>query len=428
MARRPDSELEFPDLELDTSAVRAKPAAPATSEVAPGFGTGGFDPDDFDLAGDLPLELGAEPDTHSGSPVARGVTETGRAWPTGSSPDRGQLGFEPLELATLAAYGAAPASLHLSPLYTWRVLSAQRALRARLVTLDRELADAEARRDDELGRLVHELRPLLSADTRFAGLLQPLGELDQEVASGDRALASAQAERTAELDRIAVRRQNVQRDLAVRRDEEQRASAAHAERQHQLARVEAQHKRVLIEIRSIEELAQRSVAPGSPMPPELAVRHTAERGKLAAIEPELAARREAERAAGAALTLARQKLDELERELAAVDAAGRAVDERHRAVLATLGQSARHAADRRRLATADVGRAVLATRGGVPVSDELLDRVVSADAEVERLAKESEKHLRALDAFDRAAFDRGRNLALGLAAAFVLLVLLALLL
>jgi hypothetical protein len=62
---------------------------------------------------------------------------------------------------------------------------------------------------------------------------------------------------------------------------------------------------------------------------------------------------------------------------------------------------------KRRAALADVGRAVLASAGGIPVAPERLKALSQADAEVAILAKRSELHVRALDSASDAHVKSG---------------------
>jgi hypothetical protein len=59
---------------------------------------------------------------------------------------------------------------------------------------------------------------------------------------------------------------------------------------------------------------------------------------------------------------------------------------------------------------ADLGRAVLAARGAVPVPETWLERARASSARADALLFRCELHLRALDAYDRARAAQGVRL------------------
>lgn len=476
MVDKPDAPLDLDIPDLDTSAVRPRPRSgePESGPRASGpterasfdtddlsvalggggsvadsyFGKGSFDADDFEHGGSIALGgadqsfdllgVGALSDAGASGPTAielgsgpervRGVTAGGRAWPTGCSPDRGSFGFEPLALEQLAGYGPAPAGLHLAPLYAWRVHSGRRALRARLLELDRSLSEAERQRDDLLGALASEQRALLAGDARFEQLLAPLSELDKSAAEQSHALAAASAKLAHEAAAIEAQKRDLRREIEARTQELARAEAVVVERQSDVQRAEARIKRAFIEMRSVEQVARQGLPPGAPLPPEHVARMAELSAQAARLEPELTELRRALEQASAVRRTAHDAIAELGRRVAELDNQRAALERRFRPELAARSHSAGAADERRRQALADLGRALLAARGAVPVADSTLDAIARADAEVERCARDAEMHLRALDACDGDVVTRGRNLALAAAGAMVLLLLLLVLL
>jgi hypothetical protein len=405
------------------SGTRTSPGAERTQHDY--FGTGTFEDDpgeDFQPGSLVTLELAG-----TRAPPDAATPE----WPTGRSPDRGALSLGEAEVRLGAGYPPSPSNPLLSPVYAWQVIVRRRALRETLARLDRELTDADQRRDELLAAMVNAIRPALENVPRVGELLATARQLDDITGERGQALRALSEQYRGVLEGIEARRSQQQSDLGERQAAQRDRAAELLAADESYRRAEARHKRLQIEIRSAIDVArQKAQAAGLPagqaQPEEVAKIHDLQQ-KAAALEPELLKLKAALDQAHGANVTAQGAVAAVERELQRLTHEQRSLDQQYGHQIdqrtAGLGQ----AEGELRSVLAEAGRAVLATRGGVAVDPTTLSAIEAADAEVMRLTRESELHLRALDACDHAAVQRGYTVA-ALACGAVLLLFIAVML
>lgn len=331
------------------------------------------------------------------------VAPEGRAnWPTGVTPSRETLALDLLEVRLLADYGATPAFGPLAVVYALRVALRQRALAARLRDLEKQLLLAERARDTLLAALAERALPELERSEAFRRVLEPLSEVQSLTNERGRALSATSAEHAAELGRLDAEISTESAELARERAASAELAGLLAAREHTFQRVEARHKRCFIEMRAIEQQAAQRVGPaGGEMPAELFAKLAPLQAQVEALRPELEQARTAYESTRAELELRGRQQKQREQKALDLERKKRQVGERYRPVLSARQQGLGEAAAHRRNLLADVGRSVLATRGGVSVDEPTLEGLRQADSQVSALVKQSELHLRALDASDR---------------------------
>jgi len=388
------------------------------------FGKNLFESDaDDELAiGIAGLELAGAPRTDQA---------TGPDWPSGVGPERGTLAIDPVQLRTTAGFPPAPSSFFLAPHYAWQVLVRRRALRENLARLERELATAERQRDELLGRMVSEVRPQLEAEPRLMELLVTARQLGALTGERGQALEAINSQYRAALADADARRGGVEARLGEHQAALRARAVELALEDENFRRAEARHKRVQIEIRSAVAVAQNTaqaagLPPGTARP-EDAARIESLQKQASELEHEVVKVKNACDAARSVHDAAARAVAESERELERLGVQQRALDRDFGKQVDVNAAGLSEAENQLRTALADAGRRVLGLRGGVVVTAATLASIAAADAEVARLCAESELHLRAIDACDVAAVQRGYTVA-ALGTSAIVLVLVALVL
>lgn len=411
--RRPDA-FEIPDLELpppraSQSGLRAVHVPAARQQPSPNAGENfGLSEIDLSTLGpELELEhknpisdpklaqygraqgLSAEDFALSGSSlgIESEALELERAWPNGQSPAREKLLLDATSIKQLAGFGDAPLSAVLTPWYAMRVFLRRSQLIQELRTIDDELSLAESERDELLAGLVERLRPTLEQDPSFLRLLAASGQPEP----GQSSREADAAAKLVSLDQAALElKAELESSLRTQTQKDEELSRAEIDRE----RSQAHHKRCLIELRALAE-----------KPEPQRIRALQERAEL--LLTEVSRAKEAHEALSRERPLAERARRDLERRLQST--------ERELEALRALGSSGNprsgkisDADARRRAALSDVGRAVLAARGRVPVEPTTLSQIRVADARVSELWTRSELHLRALDACDADKVRQGQ--------------------
>ncbi|HEX3775609.1 MAG TPA: hypothetical protein VHV51_14150 [Polyangiaceae bacterium] len=406
--------FEVPDLELEPVVRSSRNTATVSAE--PNL----FDDDAF-LAGSATVDLALDAREHAPQARSPAHPTNAQAWPSGVAPARDRLAIEPVELALLAGYGAAPTSPHLTPLYAYRVFVRQRELKHALVALDAEYTRAEVERQAALAELGRALAPELEPREQFRRLLSPLLELERTADQRGKALSSVSLELNeqasaidSELEQIAARLTN---ELGQERD----AQHKYDQRLEAMQRAEAKLKRVQIEVRSLVQLAEQKLGPqGEHIPEPEALRLAELRARTASLEPDAAqAKAELERAKSA-LNEASARVAAARRNERLAERKRLALVQHYQAELDARGRSLDETAEQKRSAFAELGRAVLAAPGDVSVPETVLAQLRAASERADALLIRCELHLRALDAYDRSRAAQGVKLA-GTLAAIVLL-------
>ncbi len=454
--------LEFvvPDLELEpaprsrASGV-AVPAAPTQRGYsAPNL----FDEDPFE-SGSLNIELNQNPgegkidfgssvafDVQSGfelEPTARTrsgdsgpqsvVTRRAEpssgdpAWPSGRVLDAEGLTIDPVEVVILADYGPAPSSAHVSPAYAYRVFTRQRELKRGLSSLTIERDSAEAERESALAELARAVRPAAERVDAFRRFFTPLIELEQLASQRGQALSSVNAELGAHSAIFDAELSQLGEQVSAQQTVEREAERVHAEREQLAQRALAKLKRVHIEIRAVTHVAEQKLGPqGGQIPEPEAAQLATLRQRADGIQPELAQTKADLEQAKQSLGQARARLDALRQNERLTSRKRQAVGEHYQKELQVRSAGLGESETQQRKALADLGRAVLAAHGSVPVPASWLERVRATSERADHLVRRCETQRRALDAYDRAKVALGVRLACTAIGLIVLLVVLKL--
>jgi chromosome segregation ATPase len=263
-------------------------------------------------------------------------------------------------------------------------------------------------RDTQLMQLSNELRPALEANESFRRLLQPIREVEQVAGERYQAFSQADAGYREQMARFdAELGQLHSSEQAARAVVDQRSSVVESS-QSELRRAEAKHQRVQIEIRGVLDVARQALGPGGgDMPPAQAAQLAELQARAKALEPELARANGAYTAATAARDQAQAEVRKLEGQVRQLErqkaSAGSGLEKQ----LSVRAQSVTEAEKQRRDALAEVARAVLSSRGVVPVPAPLLESLREHDKRVDAAAIRLETHLRALDSYARERVQQG---------------------
>jgi hypothetical protein len=346
--------------------------------------------------------------------------EPERPWPSGVSPDSANIDLDPSEIALTAEYPPPPASYFATFPYAVGVLLRKKALGAKVCELNERLLDAERRRDGLLVAMVGERRAVLESAAEGRKLLEFVTRIEtlaQEKRAALTGLSDEIGRRSADIEgearSIAKQRVASGRQIEI-------AKAVFAEREEAHDRVEARKKRLYIEIRSILDAVENAGGGATP----------AQNAELSAREADVAAQRPELERTLRELSEARAVLES--REATDQELARRARDvERRRAAFASeaqdrLGvrnQGVMEAETHRKEAIVEAARGILAAKGRlVDVPPTTLDAIAAADAEVAACARELERHVRAIDAYDREGVKNGVIAAITVIAVIVLAV------
>jgi hypothetical protein len=459
--------FEIPDLELDPLPRSGRGAAPSArsaphSSERVASATNLFEEDSFDMGGGLSLDLDLDPApglvdfgsaiqfdaaadfellpstraaAHESGPssvvtrrgAATPTTMGGIGWPSGRAPDAETLSLDPIELALVADYGPAPHSAHLTPAYAYRVFTRQRELRAQLVSLCAARDRAELEREALLAELARAVRPIAEPMPVFRRLFTPLFALEEVASQRGQALSSVNAELSAKSAAFEAELRQIAEQLAAQQALEQTALRAHAERDQLAQRAEAKLKRVHIEIRAVTHVAEQKVGPqGGQIPEPEASQLVALRQRVDAIQPEVTRSKAEVEQAQAALDQARNTLNALRQAERATARKKQALGDSFQKELQVRSVGLSETESQRRAALAEVGRALLAAGGAVPISPAWLERVRAVSERADGLIFKCETLRRALDAYDRARVSQGVRLACTALGLLVLLLVLKL--
>lgn len=444
--------FEIPDLELPSprpsqSSLRAV----GTGEAAPSARTeparldtdpAGLQLDDpllgpsFDLELSGPISMGGHTLAHcdrelEGAPgelelaamraAPSFVTPDQREWPSGCSPEREHLVLDAARVATIAAYGRAPSSFLLSPLYAVRVLARRLHLREASANAEAQLAEQTQAREALLGQLTQRVRPELDQSVGFRAALAGLHQLESELGTHANETAATQARFAGELAALAAQQSACSSEDAERRRSLERSGEQLGIAEQHLRRAEARHKRIAIELRALEPRAD-----GSATAPAAAASVASLVAEADALLPELEERRRHLVACEQSHLHAERALRETELRMTELTRRGRELEHGLAKQLRAQAPTASKVAREYARALAELGTRVLASPGSVQLEPTLLARVATLDHHVLRALQTAELQRRALLSYHRERYAQGLWL-LGLAAcaaiAGVLLVL-----
>jgi hypothetical protein len=359
------------------------------------------------------IDLGFGDDFGYGPPSTSGIQSVRRApgrepWPSGKPLLAEQVSVDPVEVQQLAAYGPAPGTPLLAPLYTYRVLVRRRALGQRLRQAEAEYAAADAERELALAGLAEQLRPELERSESFRRLLEPLVPVDQLAGERGRALASSNAEHAAKLagydSELGKLSAALSGELTLEAGQQQLVDALEANNK----RAEAKLKRVQIEARAVQQLLQQKLGPqGGPIPPEEQRQLAELEQRATALQPEVEQTRTELAQGQAALSEVRARIETLRRTERQLTRQKQALGKEFGKELAQRHRGLSEAESRRRKALAEVGVAVLAAGGSVAVPAQLIDALRAADRHAEQLQRAALTARAALSAYDLRRYKQG---------------------
>ena len=387
---------------------------------------------DFGGAGGFELEPTARAPRSESSPqsvVTRRADPSSAepAWPSGRAPDVETLTIDPVEVIVLADYGSAPSSVHLAPAYAYRVFTRQRELKQRLGMLRIESDRAQAEREATLADLARAVRPAAEQVDAFKRFFAPLVELEQVASRRGEALSSVNAELGAHSATFDAELTQLAEQASAQQKLEQDAERVHAEREQLAQRAEAKLKRVHIEIRAVTHVAEQKLGPqGGQIPEAEAAQLALLRQRAEGIQPEVAQAKADLEQAKLSLGQARARLDTLRQSERLISRKKQALGEHFQKELRVRSAGLTESETEQRSALADLGRAVLAAHGSVPVPAPWLERVRSTSERADRLLRSCETQRRALDAYDRAKVAQGVRLVCTAIGIIILLIVLKL--
>jgi enamine deaminase RidA (YjgF/YER057c/UK114 family) len=406
----------IPDLDVGVASSRSQPRPSRASSVEPQSVVEALEPGlDDDLLGSGYEQLSLNTDA-SDEPRSSKLGEPGtarRAWPTGVTPEAGSVPSDAALLKPLCSWGKAPEQWWQAPRYAFSVYQGQRNLTSQAEPIARQLAQAEQQRDACLAALGSRLRDSVSDDRSFIDALQAVDASDALSGHASEQLQQAQTTFSTESEALEQAILLEQQKLKKAIIQQQEAQQQFEDAEMALRRVQARLQRAHIEQRNLEQ----SQAPEG----EVNAKLTELQALAESLAPQIAA---AERAAadcrrflgdaGAAVDQIKAQLAEHERTKAGL---GRSLS----AKIQQASSVAEGAVEQQQKALANLGRAILASCGRVPVDDATLDELVRCDQTIKDLWLRNELYRQALDNYDRAAVKRGIRLMIGLVALVIAL-------
>jgi hypothetical protein len=321
------------------------------------------------------------------------------------------------EVAAVADFGPAPSGLLSSIPYAVLVLTRKRALRSALVEL-RRLAETAARDRDEamveLGRALHERREgAVSVLARELAAADDAGRVAGERTSEwQRARDVAEAQRTS----LTAKIEEAERAAAPHRDRETKLATQMNVRETDLRRAKARLSRVEIELRNLASASPPDVAKRQVLDAERQARAAdadAAQSKMDELARELAdARRE--------LAVVLSAVNDLAAQRRAVDDAQKRSERLH---LSSAGEAERHY----HAAVMELAQQALARGIAEEVAPGPTRAALRMQSALDARTREVQLHDAAMDAYEKASFQRGAALLGGAAFLVVVTVLFAIL-
>jgi chromosome segregation ATPase len=324
----------------------------------------------------------------------------------------------------IAGFGPPPEGYVGVPTYALRVLMRQRELKAKVREINELLAKAEAERDGAVAQL--------GQSALDYGLLPDMAEaIERKVSEAERSISAARGRTSQEAEHHKKELARLDGELAAARtaiapllDREKAKTEEVEETEENLRHLQGMIQRLQIEQRNLEQ-AKGADAAGAAGTDRL-IEIQSELGKL-----QISAQQEGAKLAQLQreATAIAAELAPLQRKLTALDDARKQEIQSHEEKLGQHSEESKRAFAWRRSQLAIAGRKVLEfpDRPKLVDADRLYARISSSQEKVEKIGQDLELHLKALDSFDRKAFERARVLgivAAGVSAVLLLVVLL----
>jgi hypothetical protein len=457
----PGGDFDIPDLDLELPApapagsaaiARAQRAASVESEdvfdsLASGvvlgkgkaedaFG-GGFDASHFDSGAVVEPQLPGTSleDFDADLPVGSLDLQSYRPPPPPAPPPRAPSAapvltapaaphFDPIQIEDTAGYGPAPTSLLATPAYAVRVTLRKRALRAELPASDAKLRDAESRRERFLAELARARLPAVEGDERYGGHLAKVRAAAGRVQQGTQAQGDVQSLMAQIGERFRAQTQELEQALGTAQAAEQELSNERRDAETALQRVQAKQKRFLIEARAVVTAATGG-RPEVAVPPDVHARVANLQSQAAACEQEALAARQSYDGAQQRLQQAAAEHQARRHALQSVQQQEAAQKAQLQSQLSSQQAATGDASAQMQHALAELALALLATRA-LPMDEETASQLSAAESYVERCSADHALAVRALDAADMDAVQRGFLLMGATALALIVLLLLLL--
>ncbi len=410
---------EIPDLDIGLTSKR-QPGRPRTdvgppiAAQSPAYGLEGILDDDllstdFDPAS-LDIDV-ADPARHNAGASPAAVS---RAWPHGKTPEPGSVEITPSQIEPLCTWGEKPTRWWETIIHAFLVYQGQRQLRDQVRPIERELSQAEARRDECLAHLAMTLRDSLQREGSLKSALQAaevaLAE-KQHLTNEQRSAEATLASETQAMDQALT---SAEADFESLKRQARQLQGEAEQAEITLKREQARLQRLGIERRNLEQAGP----PGSPTSAHLA--QIAEQAE--ALVPHIDLAQNSINSARAAMAVNATAIDETSSHIRELQ---HRRDLRGRSVTSQLRQVARAAdgaTERQRKALADLGRSILSAQGRIAVDDATLGEIARHDEAVATIWRRQQVYSLAFANFDSASAKRGARLAiaiLGFLVAFI---------
>lgn len=345
-------------------------------------------------------------------------------WPTGRTPFSDEIAPDFVRAKELSGFGAAPNSVFLTPVYVWRVYSAQKILTEERILAEAKLSEAEAARDQRLSELAEAKGPELSGKERFASLYSKVGEYEGAIDQKEKDLQNTGAQGSLALKAIA---QEIKEKVAEMKSAQQHRDEAQervAEADREVARHVAALKRVEIQYRNLQVRLDK-VAPGKEVPPEFEVQFEKLDDEKQHIQTALD---EAKKLKDALSKLWKES----DKHFGEANAALQAREGKREALLISQeGETLAHhkelagAAHEHRTQLANAARILLELKGEVPVEAGIRRQILRLDEDVREAFIHLQNLRHAQNSMDSDAYNTGRKVFVGLALGLTVLAILS---
>ncbi len=327
-------------------------------------------------------------------------------WPTGRTPEGAELALDRKEAEQIAGFGPTPNGLLQTPIYALRVFRALPKLRDAVAEAERQLAEAEDRRDEKLAALALQKRAELEHKDRFSSLYSALGRHEENIALKKRQLELADVEGAQALRdaQAQIETGGAERAEKEKLRDEKRVVVEHAERN--VKRFQAAQQRVQIEWRNIEARAART--PGTEMPADLDAQLDVLEQQRSQIKQDLSYAIGQYKDLKRALSAAEDDLRVAAAEVRRAEGEKEGLLMAYEGDIAQKSRALDEALFEKQQELARAARAILDLRGEVPVPGAVRSKLLAADREVVDAARHLETTRLALGSMDVDAYGTGR--------------------
>ena len=382
------------------------------------FGGGTFGTDDF----------GDDLDDSGPDPIIETVNDGGGRgakpkWPTGKSPDPDTIVIDNVEIKLTGDFGELPNSPFLAPIYTGRVLSRKKSLKAELDESLELLELAERDRDDKLKSLVEEYGKYVEGHKTLKPLFTAIAQLEGTIVERSSALEGTAAEHDADNTAMDTAREDLLDEQLGKEKFVEELAAVSEQRWAQFKRVEVRYKRTQIEMRSAKQVADRVAAEHGGVVPKGNQRQMQELQAEATKQKVETDKHKALAAQAEAQTnAARKELSALQSKLRELNSKQKSQDSKFEKQASVRSDGITEIKEQKRAARSDAGRALLATKGAVEIDSDTLDSLRDSDKSVATTMRDHQKLLRAIGCYDDATFKQGASMIAGLVAVLVIVI------